>query len=245
MFRFTFKKPDMLPFSEPEKIFFLDIETAPQCAKFNQLPETWQKLWEQKASTLKLEDTPEISYRRAGIYAEFGRVVCVCIGRIVLQNKVPVLRIRTFCDADETSLLKKLAQWLSRNITSENRLCAHNGKEFDFPWMARRMLINKIQLPNCLQLAGKKPWEVPHLDTLEMWKFGDYKHYTSLNLLAETFGIQSPKKNMDGHMVGEKYWNENAVEEIVQYCCEDVRTLAELSLIWASKPPLQAVEIIA
>jgi uncharacterized protein YprB with RNaseH-like and TPR domain len=235
----------MLPFSEPEKIFFLDIETAPQCANFNQLPEKWQKLWEHKTTTLKLEESPESAYRRAGIYAEFGRVVCVCVGRIQLQNKGPVLRIRTFHDAEEVTLLRKLSQWLSRNMTSENKLCAHNGKEFDFPWMARRMLINRIPLQNCLQLAGKKPWEVPHLDTLEMWKFGDYKHYTSLNLLAETFGIVSPKKGMDGQMVAEKYWNENAVKEIVHYCCEDVRTLAELSLIWASKPSLEAVEIIA
>ena len=235
----------MLPFSEPEKLFYLDIETAPQFAHYNNLPDSWKKLWLRKAESLKLTDPPEITYQKAGIYAEFGRIVCVCIGRIQIQNKVPLLRIRVFKDADESTLLKKLAQWLNRNITSENKLCAHNGKEFDFPWMARRMLIHKISLPNCLQLAGKKPWEVPHLDTLEMWKFGDYKHYTSLSLLAETFGIPSPKSNMDGQIVGEKYWKENAVEEIVHYCCEDVRTLAELSLIWASKPPLQTVEIIA
>lgn len=235
----------MLPFSEPEKLFYLDIETAPQYAHFDDLSDAWKKLWKRKAETLKLEEPPEISYQKAGIYAEFGRIVCVCIGRIQFQNKIPVLKIRTFKDSDEVILLKKLAQWLGRNMTSDNKLCAHNGKEFDFPWMARRMMINRIQLPNCLQLAGKKPWEVPHFDTLDMWKFGDYKHYTSLNLLAEAFGIPSPKANMDGQMVGEKYWKENAVEEIVHYCCEDVKTLAELSLIWASKPPLQTVEIIA
>lgn len=245
LFRFTFKKPDMLSFLEPEKLFFLDIETAPQCAHFDDLSDDWKKLWERKAETLKLEEPPEISYQKAGIYAEFGRIVCVCIGRIQFQNKIPVLKIRTFKDSDEVILLKKLAQWLGRNMTSDNKLCAHNGKEFDFPWMARRMMINRIPLPKSLQLAGRKPWEVPHLDTLEMWKFGDYKHYTSLNLLAKAFGIPSPKANMDGQMVGEKYWQENAVEEIVHYCCEDVKTLAELSLIWASKPPLQTVEIIA
>jgi len=235
----------MLPFSEPEKLFFLDIETVPQCSEFSQLSETWQKLWIHKASTLKLEDPPEVSYQRAGIYAEFGRIVCVSIGRIQLQNKATILKIRSFYDQEESSLLRKLSQWLNRNMASGNKLCAHNGKEFDFPWIARRMLINRIPLPNCLQLAGKKPWEVPHLDTLEMWKFGDYKHYTSLNLLAEAFGIPSPKSTMAGNLVGENYWQKNALDEIVKYCSEDVKALADLALIWSGKPAIQDVEIIA
>ncbi len=235
----------MLPFSEPEKLFFLDIETVPQCAEFCQLSDTWQKLWIHKASTLKLEDPPEVSYQRAGIYSEFGKVVCVSIGRILFHNKSATLKIRTFQDQEESVLLRKLSQWLCRNMASGNKLCAHNGKEFDFPWIARRMLINRIPLPPCLQLAGKKPWEVPHLDTLELWKFGDYKHYTSLNLLAEVFGIQSPKSNMAGHMVAEHYWQKNALEDIVKYCSEDVRTLAELALVWSGKPSLLDVEIIA
>lgn len=235
----------MLPFSEPEKLFFLDIETVPQCAEFGQLSDTWQKLWIHKASTLKLEDSPEVSYQRAGIYAEFGKIICVSIGRIQFQNKAATLKIRTFQDQEESVLLRKLSQWLFRNMASGNKLCAHNGKEFDFPWMARRMLINRIPLPPCLQLAGKKPWDVPHLDTLDLWKFGDYKHYTSLNLLAEVFGIQSPKSNMAGNMVAEHYWQKNAIEDIVKYCSEDVRTLAELALIWSGKPALLDVEIIA
>lgn len=232
----------MHTFLQPEKLVYLDIETAPQCSEFDELTPQWQALWAHKSSTLQLSDPPETTYQRAGIYAEFGKIICVCLGKLYSGG---AFKIRCFNHPDEQQLLQQLSQWLRRNITSENKLCAHNGKEFDFPWIARRMLIHGIQLPPCLNLAGKKPWEVPHIDTLELWKFGDYKHYTSLNLLAETFGIPSPKANFDGAQVGFQYWKNQAIGDITAYCCGDVKTLVQLVLKWAGKPPITTVEIIS
>jgi DNA polymerase elongation subunit (family B) len=227
-------------------ILFLDIETVPEHENYAVLDQETQYLWEHKTQYQRKEDVSgEDFYERAGIWAEFGKIITISVGYFVNKADIRNFRVTSFW-GDEKKILHDFSNLLNTHFNgAQHLLCGHNAKEFDIPFIARRMIINGIALPNKLNLFGKKPWEVPHLDTLEMWKFGDYKHYTSLNLLAETFGIPSPKSNMDGQIVGEKYWKENAVEEIVHYCCEDVRTLAELSLIWASKPPLQTVEIIA
>jgi uncharacterized protein YprB with RNaseH-like and TPR domain len=115
-------------------------------------------------------------------------------------------------------------------------LCAHNGKEFDYPYLIRRILINGLEVPSILNLSGKKPWEVNHIDTMELWKFGDYKHYTSLELLATVFGISSPKDDINGSDVGRVYWQENDLQRIVKYCQKDVVTIVNLLLRFKGKP---------
>ena len=194
-----------------ENVLFLDIETVPQYSCYEALPEKMKKLWDEKALRLKYpdkSDTPEELYLRAGIYAEFGRIICISAGYISGTQ----FRIKSFYQTEEKELLSNFANLLNRHYDTPNHLlCAHNGKEFDFPYIARRLLINGLSIPEILNLAGKKPWEVQHLDTMDLWRFGDYKSYTSLNLLTVIFNIPSPKDDIDGSMVYEIYWLKNDI----------------------------------
>ena len=223
-------------------ILFLDIETVSAFATFSELSPEWKALWEKKAESLlrnRENETAESVYGRAAIYAEFGRIICISCG--VLQRMPDDLHLvlKSFCCADEKQLLRDFADILEKwGATPGNYLCAHNGKEFDFPWLCRRMTVHGIAIPGLLQLGGKKPWEVNHLDTMERWKFGDYKSYTSLNLLAHTLGIPTPKDDIDGSMVGEVYWKEKDMNRIVTYCQKDVLTVVQVYLRLQGEPLL-------
>lgn len=212
-------------------ILFLDIETIPQHPSFESCPEEMKKLWSRKAANLKHdpEESVEDLYKRAGIYAEFGQIICVSTGFIHMLDGVETLRIKSFFSHDERAMLNDFAELLRKSFSnSDSRLCAHNGKEFDFPYLGRRMVINNIPLPNILDVAGKKPWEVNFLDTMEMWKFGDFKSYTPLNLLTHVLGVPSPKDDIDGSQVWSVYWLENDLDRIVRYCEKDVEALANV-----------------
>ena len=219
--------------SELNKVIFLDIETVPQQKEFELLNEEQKKLWEQKAKFDSAYKSGEISlsdtYQRAGIYAEFGKIICISFGYVALEKGQRELRIKSISDKEEKNLLSKLLK-LIEGFDKETLLCAHNGKEFDFPYICRRLLINGLRIPKILDLQNKKSWEVKHLDTMELWKFGDYKHYTSLDLLANIFNIESSKKEMDGSMVGKVYYEENNLKKIVEYCELDVWVLANVFL---------------
>ncbi len=215
-------------------ILFLDIETIPQQRYFSELSEKMQSLWDKKSSYFRSEDeTADEAYNRAGIYAEFGRIICISVGVIVQGKSETGLRIKSYSGEDEKKLLTDFSAMI-RNFAANRTLflCAHNGKEFDFPYISRRMLINGLRLPAILDNAGKKPWEIYHLDTMELWKFGDFKHYTSLDLLTAIFDIPSPKNDMDGSMVAGVYWEENNLERIVEYCQHDVRAIVQLFLCY-------------
>ena len=223
----------MLHHIQLEDILFLDIETVPQYPDFHQLDETTQYLWEQKAASLcKDGQTPADIYRRAGIYAEFGKIVCISLGFIYqLPDHQLAFRLKSCFSDDEPKLLKDFSEIITRFGHQRNMmLCAHNGKEFDFPYIARRMLVNGIALPAVLDIAGKKPWEVSFLDTMELWRFGDYKCYTSLKVLTHIFGIPSPKDDIDGSQVADVYWQEKNLPRIVRYCEKDVLAIAQLML---------------
>jgi predicted PolB exonuclease-like 3'-5' exonuclease len=215
-------------------ILFLDIETVPQYSVYGDLPDEWKTLWDHKASYLirnKEEETVESIYNRAGIYAEFGKIVCISCGVISGSNDDKKLVIKSFYGNDEKIILYQFCEMINKwAIDNSKYLCAHNGKEFDFPYLCRRLIINSLPIPSLLQIAGRKPWEVNHLDTLELWKFGDYKSYTSLNLLAHTLGIPTPKDDIDGSMVWEVYWKENNIDRIVTYCQKDVVTVTQVYL---------------
>lgn len=215
-------------------ILFLDIETVPQFDCYDKLPEEWKALWALKAAYLirnKEEETVETIYNRAGIYAEFGRVVCISCGIIQGNGATKKLVIKSFAGEDEKEVLLQFNDMLKRWVTDPNKnLCAHNGKEFDFPYLCRRMIIHNIPLPAILNTRGKKPWEVNHLDTMDMWRFGDFKTFTSLNLLACTLDIPTPKDDIDGSMVWEVYWKEKNIDRIVTYCQKDVVTLVQVYL---------------
>ena len=216
------------------KILFLDIETVPAFSSYDELPTRLQKAWNKKSEyIIKDSDTTpaEAFEKRGGIYAEFGKIVTIAVGLVNIQNGEKSIRLKSFTSDDERQLLLDFKQLLDTHYHSDNYfLCAHNGKEFDFPYIARRMLINRIELPHLLDIAGKKPWEIQHLDTLELWKFGDYKHYTSLELLAALFNIPSPKDDIDGSEVASVYYNDKNLDRISQYCQKDVKTLINLFL---------------
>jgi len=210
-----------------DRILFLDIETVPGVPDFNQMSDKMKILWEKKSRRLQAEEgeTADVLYNRAGIFAEFGKIVCISCGCFSGKE----FRVKSYFGDDEKILLQEFADMLRRYYDNKDSLlCAHNGKEFDFPYIARRMLILGVELPAILDMAGKKPWEVQHLDTMELWKFGDYKHYTSLELLAAIFDIPTPKDDIDGSMVGKVYWEEKNLERIVTYCQKDVVTIARL-----------------
>lgn len=215
-----------------QDILFLDIETVPASPDFENLDPDFKDFWEKKSGFFRKEnETPADVYPRAGIYAEFGKVVCISAGFIFLRNGDKCFRLKSFYGENEKELLTAFIDMLNSSTSKRNLyLCAHNGKEFDFPYLARRILLNELKLPAVLDVAGKKPWEVAFLDTLELWKFGDYKHYTSLNLLAKLFRIQSPKEDMDGSQVFEVYYREKNLEKIVDYCEKDVLAVAQLFL---------------
>ncbi len=214
-----------------EHILFLDIETVPEASDFAQLDDTKKELWEQKSKYQRRDEfTAEEYYERAGIWAEFGKIICISVGYFNQKADVRTFRVTSFY-GDETKLLKEFKNLLITHFSgSKHLLCGHNAKEFDFPYIARRMIIHGIELPYKLNLFGKKPWEIPHLDTMELWKFGDYKHFTSLKLLANILGIPSPKQDIDGSMVRQVYYDENDLDRIITYCELDVVTTAQVFL---------------
>lgn len=228
-------------------ILFLDIETVPQFQSFEELPSRFQELWAKKSQFLKGPDTqsPEELYSRAGIYAEFGKIVTIAVGYFAIgEQKSHKLRIKAFSSHNEKTLLKEFTQLIQKHFHSKKiRFCAHNGKEFDFPYIARRMLINKLPLPEVLNLSGKKPWEVAHIDTMELWQFGDYKHFTSLDLLAALFGVDSSKDDIDGSQVSHVYYQENDLDRIAKYCKRDVMVLAQVFMRLNQMPLLKKDEI--
>jgi predicted PolB exonuclease-like 3'-5' exonuclease len=217
-----------------QHILFLDIETVPQYADYNSLPRDWRELWDTKATSLLRyheEETKETIYHRAGIYAEFGKIICISCGFIQGNGGEKKIIIKSYCGENETLLLVEFGEMLRKWTAEEPKfLCAHNGKEFDFPYLCRRFIINGLSVPSILNISGKKPWEVSHLDTLELWKFGDFKSFTSLNLLAHTLGIPTPKDDIDGSKVWSVFWNDKDLPRIVNYCQKDVITVAQIFL---------------
>lgn len=228
----------MLDYINIEKVLFLDIETVPEVYDFADLDATKQQLWETKSSYMQKEDlTAADVYQKAGIFAEFGKVVCISVGFIKKEGENDTLRLTSFYGHEEDAILTEFSSLLTSHYNTDNHLlCAHNGKEFDFPYLARRLLINGLPLPNALDIAGKKPWEINHLDTMQLWKFGDYKHYTSLALLANVFDIPTPKDDISGADVGKVYWEDKDIERIAAYCEKDVQATAQLFLRYQGKP---------
>ncbi|MFH0841068.1 MAG: 3'-5' exonuclease [Bacteroidota bacterium] len=221
-----------------EDIMFIDIETVPQVSLFDELDNPMQSLWDKKSKLFRLPDqTPAEAYERAGIYSEFGKIICISSGFIRDKNPYS-FRLKSFYGDDEKKLLSEFSEMLSR-FSKSNReplLCAHNGKEFDFPYIARRMIVHGLVIPEILDNAGKKPWELKLLDTMDLWKFGDHKNYTSLELMSTILGIPSPKDDIDGSMVARVYYEEHDLTRIVRYCEKDVLTIARILLRFRNLP---------
>ncbi len=230
-----------------ENLFFIDIETVSCCEKYELLTDDWKELWTEKISkALPIDTTPEEYYpKRAGIMAEFAKVVCISFGYIKKQNGKMQLRIKSIYSENETEILEKFIDTVCQLQENNNKWCftGHNIKEFDIPFLCRRILVNNISIPDCFNFQAMKPWDVPVMDTLHLWRFGDYKHYTSLKLLAATLGIPSPKNDIDGSKVGEVYWSENDLPRIALYCQKDVATVANIILRFKNLPLLSEEQI--
>lgn len=228
-----------------EDVLFLDIETVPLAEDYTELSETERFLWEEKTKYQRKDEiSPEAFYERAGIWAEFGKIVCISAGFFSFRNEQRTFRVKSFI-GEEITILKEFTQLLNQYFSRINKLlCAHNGKEFDFPFIARRLIINGLEIPPKLQLFGKKPWEIPHLDTLELWKFGDYKHFTSLRLLAHVLGIPSPKDDIDGSQIREVFYKEKDIDRIATYCEKDTITVAQVILRLRGEELLEDDEIL-
>lgn len=217
-----------------EEILFLDIETVPLAQEYDELTENWKKLWEHKMQ-FKIEggEPPEDLYESAGIYAEFGKIICISAGYVTQKKGESFFRVKSFYGDDEKKLISQFFNDLEQfSRAGIRRLCGHNAQEFDFPYISRRALVNNLSLPKILNIAGAKPWEIKDtlIDTLQLWKFGDYKHYTSLSLLCELFNIPTPKDDIDGSQVARIYWEENDLDRIVKYCEKDTLAVANLLL---------------
>ena len=228
----------------PENILFLDIETVPEVKDFSELDSAKQELWEQKSKYQRREEfTAEEFYASSGIWAEFGKIICISVGYFSFKGDTRKFRVTTFY-GEEKKLLKDFKNLLISHFSqAKHLLCAHNGKEFDFPYIARRMIIHGMELPYKLNLFGKKPWEVPHLDTMELWKFGDFKNYTSLKLLTHVLGIPSPKDDIDGSDVYRVFYEENDLSRIIEYCERDTIAVAQIILKFRGDELLSENEI--
>lgn len=225
-----------------DRILFIDIETVPLFSVYQEMPDQYRKLWDKKAERITQKEgmLPEEIYERAGIYAEFGKVICIGAGFFREEE----FRVKAYYGDDEQVILIEFAELLDQYYPPEKHaLCAHNGKEFDFPYLIRRMIVHGIHLPRILNLSGKKPWEVPLLDTMEMWKFGDFKNFTSLELLVTILGIPSPKDDLRGSDIAGVYWKDHDFGRITAYCMKDVVAVAQVYLRLRGLPLIQPERI--
>ncbi len=236
---------------------FLDVETVPCEESFEALNPDFQALWARKArQVLRLSEEEELSpeataqafAERAGIYAEFGRIICISVGIVHLDKETETLRLRlkSFADPEEKVVLEDFCALLRQHYRNPMKynLCGHNIKEFDIPYICRRMVVHQIPFPEMLQIAGKKPWETKHLlDTMEMWKFGDRKSFTSLKMLAALLGFPSPKDDIDGSDVARVFYEENDLERIAHYCEKDVLATVQLLLRYLQAPILKEEQV--
>ncbi len=233
-----------------EDILFIDIETVPQHPDFSELPEHFQHLWDKKSSYFRNEDQLAADvYERAGIYAEFGRIICISAGAIIQKNGERFYKVKSYHDTDEKKLLSEFNNMIEKFTSNPGKkLCAHNGQEFDYPYISRRTLINGLKIPRILDISGAKPWEIKDrlLDTLQLWKFGDYKNYTSLDLLCAVFNIPTPKDDIDGSQVAQVYYQEGDLDRIIRYCEKDTLALTNLFLRYKGEPiiPLENMLIV-
>jgi 3'-5' exonuclease len=243
---------------DPYNILFLDIETVPGVADFEEMSEDMQELWGTKCRTIlrrpadeeiEFDEMAEVFRTRAGIYAEYGKIVCISVGFMTRQpgSSEPLLRLKSFSNHLEASLLEDFCELLTKYFNAPDKfaICGHNIKEFDVPYICRRLMVNQLPFPAMLDIAGRKPWETKHLiDTLELWKFGDLKNYTSLRLLTALFGIPSPKDDMSGADVAGVYWEDRDLDRIAHYCEKDVLATAQLFLKMRRQPLLRPEQVV-
>lgn len=239
----------MLPNLSLDQILLLDIETTPAVKAFDYLPENMQSLWLDKIAKTAPDSAgwEDLYADRAGIFAEFGKIVCISVGFFTAEDGRYQLRIKSFYHDDEKDLLNSFLELVNKFYIKNPKFqfAGHNIKEFDIPFICRRSVINQLSLPPALQLHNLKPWEVPMLDTMQLWRFGDFKNYTSLRLLTAILNIPTPKDDIDGSMVGKVYYGEeNGLQRIMTYCQKDVVAVAQLLMRFKGVPLVNEADIV-
>lgn len=255
MYTIIRENPDTMIIKKKDlkEILFIDIETVSEVAHLSELSTEKQALWGKKSRkfTQTAEDLNEhyasMYEDKAGIFAEFAKVICITVGYLKKKKGEEYrLRVKTFGGHDERQVLESFCDLLDRHFDDPAQyfLCGHNIKEFDVPFLCRRMVIHGLSLPRLLNIAGKKPWQVPHLlDTMDLWRFGDYKNYTSLALLAATLGVPSPKDDIDGSQVGAVYWKEDDLDRIIRYCEKDMVTVVQVAMRFSGSELIEDSQI--
>jgi 3'-5' exonuclease len=230
--------------------FFIDIETVPAQSEFRLLDPEWQSLWIGKLSKTMPENfSPDETYQeKAGIMAEFGRIVCIGSGYFSEDKttRKALFKVRAVAGEDEKALL---TEWIGmvdkfHALFPAFRFVGHNIKEFDVPYICRRLMALGLPLPKYLQISGMKPWETNLVDTMHQWRFGDTRHYVSLNLLARVLGIPTPKDDIDGSQVQEVFYKDGDLSRIKKYCMKDVITTARVIQRFRGQPPVEEADIV-
>lgn len=230
-----------------KRILFFDIETAPLQANYYELNNTMRELWDMRIAHFKPEAVANDEYydQKAGVYAEFSKVICISMGFFTKSSEDGgwIFRVKSFYGHDEVEILENVFALFSKYF-SNFYLCGHNIKTFDVPFLCRRAIINGIRVPDLLNINSRKPWEIPFIDTMHLWKFGDYRNYTSLHLLTTVLNVPSPKEDMTGSDVAHVYWEEQDLERIKRYCEQDVLAIARVVLRFKSLPLMELDRII-
>lgn len=233
------------------RILFFDIETVPQYSNFSDLTADWQQLWDYRTHAYRAEEQSDLDayyFEKAGVYAEFGKTICITAGILTRQtaNQNWQLRLKTFAGDDERNLLEDFFALLERYFSTytDAQLCGHHIKGFDIPFLCRRAIILGLPLPKILDANSLKPWEVPHLDTMLIWRFGDVRNMTSLHLLTQALGIPTPKQELNGSQIAAVYWQENDLNRIIRYNQQDVIALARVLMRFKGIPPLDDEQVV-
>lgn len=231
-----------------ENLILIDIETVPQHPDFELLNEEWKQLWQEKTQRSLPDFTSPAEFypQRAGVMAEFAKIICISMGYFTKQGNVLQLRLKSFYGDDEKVLLQSFVTVLNQVETKNNKwsFSGHNIKEFDIPFICRRLLVNSLPIPAYLDFQNMKPWDTNMVDTFQYWRFGDYKNYTSLKLLAAAMGVPSPKDDIDGSMVADVYWKEKNLDRIVTYCQKDVVTTGNIILRFKNMELLKEDQVV-
>ncbi len=231
-----------------ENFLVIDMETVTVSKDFDALEQSWQHLWREKATRSLPQHTTlaEHYLQRAGVMAEFAKIVCISIGYFKNEGGSTQFRIKSFFDVQERDLLQHFVAVVTqfRAVSNHWVFTGHNIKEFDIPFLCRRLIVNGLGIPSFLDFQNRKPWQTNLVDTFQYWRFGDYKHFTSLQLLAAALNIPSPKDDMEGSQVGHVYWVEKDLQRIVTYCQRDVLTVANVLLRFKNQPLLTGEQVV-
>lgn len=217
--------------AEVAKIVFFDLETASEYESLDQLAlnkpkmaELWSKRCEYLRSRFEenKDMTDEQLYEaKAALTPEFARIVCATFGRVTFIGEDPNVIIKSYCSEHEDEVLDGIQKVFDKFASL--KFSGHNIKRFDIPMMCKRLLIHGRSLPKGLQIQNLKPWEMPFIDTSEVWSFGAWQEgFVSLELLVTAIGLETPKGDIKGEDVSRVFWQDGDTHRIAEYCQRDV-----------------------